>query len=246
MNKLFVVGIGPGEPSQLTLQAKASMEQSDLLCGYGIYLDLVRSQYPDKEYYSTPMGQEIQRCRFALSQAAAGKTVSLLCSGDPGVYAMAGPVLELWQGFPGVDIEIVPGITAALSGAALAGAPLMNDFCVLSLSDLLTPWETIERRLKAAAGGDFVVCIYNPGSRHRQNHLRRACRILMQAGKAPETVCAWVRNIGRPGTAYGLCTLAELEIITVDMFTTVYVGNSQTIACGGKMVTLRGYREGRA
>ena len=179
MNKLFLVGIGPGSADGMTQAAKAALEQSEVLCGYTVYLDLVRQQYPDKETYTTPMTRELERCRWAIDRAAEGKTVAMLCSGDAGVYGMAGPVLELAEG-KDIEIEVVPGVTAALSGAAILGAPLMHDFCVISLSDLLTPWEVIERRLRCAAAGDFSIALYNPRSKKRPDHLRRACEILSE------------------------------------------------------------------
>lgn len=240
MNKLFLVGIGPGSADGMTQAAKAALEQSEVLCGYTVYLDLVRQQYPDKETYTTPMTRELERCRWAIDRAAEGKTVAMLCSGDAGVYGMAGPVLELAEG-KAIEIEVVPGVTAALSGAAILGAPLMHDFCVISLSDLLTPWEVIERRLRCAAAGDFSIALYNPRSKKRPDHLRRACEILLE-GKSPDTVCGWVKNIGRPGQCHGLATLKELGSLELDMFTTVFIGASTTKNVDGRMVTPRGYR----
>ena len=178
MSKVYVVGIGPGGPEQITPQARAAMDRAEVLCGYTVYLELVKGLYPDKEIYTTPMRQELERCRWALETAQSGRTVALLCSGDPGVYGMAGPLLELAQSFPEVEVEIVPGVTAALSGGALLGAPLGHDFCVVSLSDLLTSWEVIERRLECAAQGDFALCLYNPASKKRADYLKRACDIL--------------------------------------------------------------------
>lgn len=240
MNKLFLVGIGPGSADGMTQAAKAALEQSEVLCGYTVYLDLVRQQYPDKETYTTPMTRELERCRWAIDRAAEGKTVAMLCSGDAGVYGMAGPVLELAEG-KDIEIEVVPGVTAALSGAAILGAPLMHDFCVISLSDLLTPWEVIERRLRCAAAGDFAIALYNPRSNKRPDHLRRACEILLEE-KSPDTVCGWVKNIGRPGQCHGLATLKELGSLELDMFTTVFIGASTTKNMDGRMVTPRGYR----
>lgn len=240
MNKLFLVGIGPGSADGMTQAAKAALEQSEVLCGYTVYLDLVRQQYPDKETYTTPMTRELERCRWAIDRAAEGKTVAMLCSGDAGVYGMAGPVLELAEG-KDIEIEVVPGVTAALSGAAILGAPLMHDFCVISLSDLLTPWEVIERRLRCAAAGDFSIALYNPRSKKRPDHLRRACEILLEE-KSPDTVCGWVKNIGRPGQCYGLATLKDLGSLELDMFTTVFIGASSTRNVNGRMVTPRGYR----
>ena len=160
MSKLFLVGLGPGSREQMTLQALEALEASDVLVGYTVYIDLVKEWFPDKETYTTPMTQELERCRWALEAARQGKTVSMLCSGDAGVYGMAGPVLELSAEFPEVEIVVVPGATAALSGAAVLGAPLMHDFCVISLSDLLTPWATIEKRLRCAGEGDFSCLLY--------------------------------------------------------------------------------------
>ena len=241
MNKLFLVGIGPGNAAGMTEAAEAALEQSEVLCGYTVYLELVKAQFPDKETYTTPMTRELERCQWAVDRAAEGKTVAMLCSGDAGVYGMAGPVLELAEG-RNVEIEVVPGVTAALSGAAILGAPLMHDFCVISLSDLLTPWETIARRLRCAAAGDFSIALYNPRSKKRPEHLRRACEILLEE-KSPNTVCGWVRNIGRTGQCHGLTTLGELGSLELDMFTTVFIGASTTKNVDGYMVTPRGYRK---
>ncbi len=242
MGELYLVGIGPGEAEHLTAAARTALERAEILCGYTVYVDLMRPLFPGKETFTTPMTREIERCRWALETAARGKSVALLCSGDAGVYGMAGPVLELAEVFPGVEIEIIPGVTAALSGAALLGAPLMNDFCVISLSDWLTPWETIARRLRCAAEGDFSICLYNPASRTRREHLMRACDILLEC-RPPETVCGWVRNIGREGQTRKLLTLAELRTEEVDMFTTVFIGCGATRRIGDAMVTLRGYED---
>ena len=240
MSKLFVVGLGPGEASQLTGAAWAALEQADLLCGYTTYIQLARAVCPDTPTLSTPMTKEIERCRMALDAASEGKTVAMVCSGDAGVYGMAGPILQLAPEYLGVDIEVIPGVTAALSGAAVLGAPLANDFCVISLSDLLTPWQVIERRLDAAAKGDFSICLYNPASRRRTGHLRRACDILLGT-RRPDTVCGWVKNIGREGQQSRVLTLAQLREETLDMFTTVFIGADATQVIDGRMVTPRGY-----
>lgn len=242
MNNVFVVGLGPGGEAYLTGQARAALASAEVLCGYTVYVDLVKPLFPDKETFTTPMRKELDRCRWALETASQGRSVALVCSGDAGVYGMAAPLLELAPEFPNVEIEIVPGVTAALSGAATLGAPIGHDFCVVSLSDLLTPWEVIEKRLQCAAAGDFALCLYNPSSHKRANYLRRACDILLAAGKDPETVCGWVRNIGREGETSHLCTLAELRDEQVDMFTTVFVGSSTTRQIADRMVTPRGYR----
>ena len=240
MKQLYVIGMGPGGADQLTPQARYALEASQVLCGYTTYLDLAREFQEGREILSTPMTQELERCRLALERAAEGKTTAMICSGDAGVYGMAGPILQMAEDFPEVEIEVIPGVTAALAGAAVLGAPLMHDFAVISLSDLLTPWEKIEKRLTAAAQADFVICLYNPSSRSRADYLARACDILLRDND-PETVCGTVRNIGREGEEGKLLTLAQLRDTQVDMFTTVFIGNSQTKVLGGKMVTPRGY-----
>lgn len=244
MSKVYLVGIGPGGPEHMTAQARAAMERSDVLCGYTVYVDLVKALFPGKETYTTPMTRELERCRWALETARQGRTVAMLCSGDAGVYGMAGPLLQLAEGKADVEIEVVPGVTAALSGAAVLGAPLMHDFCVISLSDLLTPWEQIENRLRCAAQGDFSICLYNPASKKRPRHLRRACDILLEY-KSPDTVCGWVRNIGRAEQSRKILKLAALREEELDMFTTVFIGSSTTREIGGSMVTPRGYEVGR-
>ena len=242
MSKMvYVVGLGPGDPQFLTAQAQSALTEAEVLCGYTVYLDLIRPYYPGKTYYSTGMTKEIDRCRWALETAQSGKTVALVCSGDAGVYGMASPLLELAAEFPDVAVEIVPGLTAALSGGAVLGAPLAHDFCVISLSDRLTPWPMIEKRLSAAALGDFCLALYNPSSKGRPDYLARAVRILLAGGKAPGTVCGLVRNIGREGQSHQILTLAELEATPVDMFTTVFIGNAATRELQGRMVTPRGY-----
>lgn len=240
---LYVVGLGPGDATMLTGQAKAALEAADVLCGYTVYVELVHPLYPDKEIYTTPMRGEVDRCRWALETATGGKHVALVCSGDAGVYGMASPVLELAKDYPEVPVEVVPGVTAALSGAAVLGAPLGHDFCVISLSDLLTPWDVIEKRLQCAAMGDFSLCLYNPASHRRKDHLQRAVDILLAAGKAGETPCATVRNIARPGQEAKLYTLETLRDAPVDMFTTVFVGSSTTRQQGSWLITPRGYRQ---
>ncbi len=240
---LYVVGLGPGDASMLTGQARAALAASDVLCGYTVYVELVKPLFPEKETYTTAMRGEMERCRWALETAAAGKNVALVCSGDAGVYGMASPVLELAKEYPDVRIEVVPGVTAALSGAAVLGAPLGHDFCVISLSDLLTPWSLIEKRLQCAAAGDFALCLYNPASHRRRDHLQRAVEILLAAGKAENTPCATVRNIARPGQQVQFYTLEELRGAPVDMFTTVFVGSSSTLQQDSWMITPRGYRK---
>lgn len=241
MNKIYVVGIGPGTARFMTDQARQALGEAEVLCGYTVYVELVAPLFPGKETYTTPMTKELDRCRWALQTAALGKTVALVCSGDAGVYGMAAPLLQLAPDYPDVEVEVVAGVTAALSGAAVLGAPLGHDFCVISLSDLLTPWAVIEKRLQCAARGDFAICLYNPSSRKRADYLQKACDILLASGKAPETVCGWVRNIGREGQEKQLLTLGELRDVQLDMFTTVFIGSAGTRNIQGNMVTARGY-----
>ncbi len=229
--KIFIVGIGPGSYEKMTLEAVHALEASDEIIGYTVYTDLLKPHFPGKVFESTPMKQEIERCRLCFERALSGRTVSLVCSGDPGVYGMASPMFQLRKEnseYSTVELCVIPGVTAATSGSAVLGAPLNHDFCVISLSDLLTPWETIEKRLVAAVQGDFALAIYNPSSRKRSDYLAKACRIMIEAGADRDRACGFVRNIGRDGTEVCVCTLSELAEKEVDMFTTVFVGNSRS------------------
>lgn len=238
--KLYIVGFGCGSREGMTIEAEKAIGRSDLIVGYTVYTELLREFFPEKEFYSTAMRQEKQRVEYALEQAESGRTVSLICSGDSAVYGMAGLAFALSEKYPNTEIEPVAGVTAALSGGAILGAPLTHDFAVISLSDLLTPIEKIFRRLKCAAEGDFTIALYNPSSKKRADYLEKACKILLEY-KSPETVCGYVKNIGRKGQESRVLTLKELEKTQVDMFTTVFIGNSETRNIGGKMVTPRGY-----
>lgn len=240
--KIYVTGLGPGAADQMTLKARKVLEKCPVIIGYTIYIDLIRDEYPDKIFLSTPMRKEADRCRMAFEEAAKGQDVAMVCSGDAGIYGMAGLICEIGRDYPQIGIEIVPGITAASGGAAVLGAPLMHDFAVISLSDLLTPWEKIAQRLQAAAEADFVICLYNPSSRKRADYLERACRMILEY-RAPETVCGIVRNIGREGESYEILSLERLKDTPVDMFTTVFIGNSNTMELNGRMVTPRGYKD---
>lgn len=241
MHLIHIVGMGPGAEAQMTLQALTALEESDTIIGYSAYLKLLDERFLDKELLSTPMKREVERCRLCFERALAGRRVALICSGDAGVYGMASLMYELLPEYRGCELIVVPGVTAALSGAALLGAPLNHDFCVISLSDLLTPWEQIERRLQAAVAGDFAIAIYNPSSHQRPDYLRRACNIMLSAGAAEERACGLVENIGREGTRTQVCSLDRLKECEVNMFTTVFIGNSQTRILDGKLVTPRGY-----
>lgn len=238
--KLYIVGFGCGSREGMTIEAEKAIGCSNLVVGYTVYTELLREYFPEKEFYSTGMRQEKQRVEYALEQAESGKTVSLICSGDSAVYGMAGLAFELSEKYPNTEIEPVAGVTAALSGGAILGAPLTHDFAVISLSDLLTPIEKIYKRLRCAAEGDFTIALYNPSSKKRADYLERACKILLEF-KAPNTVCGYVKNIGRQGQESRVLTLRELEKTQVDMFTTVFIGNSETKSIGGKMVMPRGY-----
>ena len=242
MSKVYAVGIGPGGEEFFTQEAKAALERADVIAGYTVYVDLVRDMFPGKEFFTTPMKQEIERCRWAIETACTGKTVAVVCSGDAGVYGMAGLMIELADQYDDVEIEVVAGVTAANSGAAVLGAPLGHDFCLISLSDLLTPWELIEKRLHCAAEADFAICLYNPRSKKRADYLQKACNIMMEH-KNPDTICGWVKNIGREGQEYNIVKLSELENEPVDMFTTVFIGSATTKVIAGRMVTSRGYEK---
>lgn len=242
MTKVYAVGLGPGGKEMMTEEAICAIEKSDVICGYTVYVDLITSMFPEKETFTTPMKKEIDRCKWALETAQSGKTVAMVCSGDSGVYGMAGLLLQLLHSYKDVEVEVVPGITAAISGAAVLGAPVGHDFCVISLSDLLTPWDLIVKRLELAAEGDFITCLYNPRSKKRIEHLTTACNIMLKH-RSGDTVCGWVKNIGREGEEYRICTLKELDNEPIDMFTTVFIGSSQTKLVDGKMVTPRGYEK---
>ena len=178
--KIYVVGIGPGREEYMTHEASRVLDGSDTIIGYKVYIDLVRDRYSDKELLTTGMRDEVRRCELCIEKAAEGKTVSLICSGDAGVYGMASLMLSVAKDNPKIGVEVVPGVTAALSGSALLGAPVGHDFCVISLSDLLTPRELIEKRLRCAAEADFVIVIYNPSSKGRPDHLKRALDIIRE------------------------------------------------------------------
>lgn len=240
MAKLYVVGIGPGSHEDMTIRADRALNSSDVIVGYTVYVDLIKQYYPDKKFLTTAMRGEVERCRLALSEAQKGQNVSVVCSGDSVVYGMAGLLHELLSEYENVELQVIPGVTAALSGGAVLGAVLTHDFVVVSLSDLLTDFELIKERCRCAAKGDFAMAIYNPSSKKRSDYLRQICEILLEY-KDEKTVCGWVKNIGRRGQEYVLTTLAELKDMEVDMFTTVFVGNSQTKNIDGKMVTPRGY-----
>lgn len=241
MGKIYVVGIGPGCSRMMTEQAKEALRGCDVIVGYRTYVDLVREEFSGKIFYESAMRQETERCLKCIEFALEGKTVALICSGDAGIYGMASPLLEMADREGFADVEIIPGITAASSGAALLGAPIGHDVCLISLSDLLTDWAVIEKRLICAAEGDFCIVLYNPASKNRKDHLSKACRILLTR-LPPDTPCGYVRKIGREGTQKGTCTLEELKTVEADMFTTVFIGSSRTKIAGDWLITPRGFR----
>jgi cobalt-precorrin 5A hydrolase/precorrin-3B C17-methyltransferase len=247
--RLFVIGIGPGAPQWRSPEVDRAVAQATDLVGYGLYLDLLGTAAAGKQRHQSDLGKEIDRARMALDLAAQGKTVALVCSGDAGIYALATLVFELidhedrpdWRR---IDLSVLPGISALQAAAARAGAPVNHDFCTISLSDLLTPWPTIERRLEAAARGDFVVCFYNPVSQRRRDQLSRARDILL-TGRGPDTPVVLARNLGRDGETVEIIRLADLGPDRADMLTMIVVGNSETrrLGLGDKayVYTPRGY-----
>lgn len=240
LSKVYVIGIGPGAYEQMTVGALKALEECEIIVGYTVYVELIKEHFPKKEYKTTPMRQETERCRLAFEEAEKGKITAMVCGGDAGIYGMAGLMHEIGEAYPEIEIEVIAGVTAALAGAAVLGAPLGHDCCLISLSDLLTPWESIEKRLLAAAEADFVIALYNPSSKKRSDYLKRACELLLLY-KSEKTVCAVVKNIARTQEEMHILTLHELKEAKVDMFSTVYVGNKDTRIIREKMITPRGY-----
>ena len=228
LNKVYVIGMGPGAYEQMTVAAVEALKGCDVIVGYTVYVDLMKKYFPEKEFMTTPMR----------------KVTAMVCSGDSGIYGMAGLMYEIGEEYPEVEIEVLPGVTAAMGGAAVLGAPLGHDCCLISLSDLLTPWELIEKRLRAAAQADFLIALYNPSSKKRKDYLARACDILLEY-KEESIICGIVRNIAREEESMNILTLKELRNTEVDMFSTVYIGNKMTKIIKDKMVTPRGYRYDR-
>ena len=244
MNKVYVIGMGPGAYEQMTVKAVRTLEKCDVIVGYTVYIELLKEYFPDKRYLTTSMRQEAARCRMAFEEAAKGAVTAMVCSGDAGIYGMAGLMYEIGEEYPEVAIEVIPGVTAALGGSAVLGAAVGHDVSLISLSDLLTPWELIERRLRAAAQADFLIALYNPSSKKRKDYLARACDILLEY-KEESIICGIVRNIAREEESMNILTLKELRNTEVDMFSTVYIGNKMTKIIKDKMVTPRGYRYDR-
>ena len=244
--KIHLIGLGPGDRALLTPAAVDALERCDVVVGYDGYIEQVRDLVEGKQVFSMPLGKEMERAAKAAELADAGKTVAVISSGDIGVYGMAGPVFEhlAAKGWDGEhpQVEVVPAVSAAQAAASVLGAPLMQDFCAISLSDLMTPWETIRKRLEAAAYGDFVIALYNPRSMRRHKQIVEA-RDIVLGHRSEETPVGIVRNACRPDEHATLTTLGELEehFESVDMFTTLIIGNSTTYIHCGRMVTPRGY-----
>jgi len=240
--RLHVVGFGPGGKEHMTFKAAETIQNADIVTGYTTYVDLMRPIFPDKEFKATGMMQEVDRCRMAIEDAMSGKDVAMISSGDSGIYGMAGIIYQLVDEM-GADIEVdtVPGMTAASTAASVLGAPLMHDLAIISLSDWLTPIDLIMKRVDCAGIGDMIVCLYNPKSKSRTTYLNDAREILLKHRK-PETPVGIVRNAGREDETSQITTLGDLDKADVDMFCIVIIGNSQTYVSNGRMITPRGYR----
>lgn len=234
-----MVGVGPGNRELLTPQALSALQFSQVIIGYKTYLDLISDLLTEKEVVSSGMRSEVKRAEKAVELALEGKVVAVVSSGDPGIYGMAGIVLETAPTF--LEVEVIPGITAANAAAAAIGSPLMNDFALISLSDLMTPWEKIAKRLEAAGIGDYVVVLYNPKSNSRQIQIKKARDVLLQY-KNPSTPVGIVRSAKRGKETSVLTTLEDMLLENIDMLSVVVVGNSETFVKGNRMITPRGYK----
>ena len=239
MAKIYVVGIGPGKKGDMTFRAYDALEKSDVIIGYKTYIDLIKEYFPEKELISSPMKKEVDRCREVVEIAESGKTISLISSGDAGIYGMAGIMLEIVP--ENIETEIIPGVTASNAAAATAGAPLMHDFATISLSDLLTDWDLIKKRVDLASQGDFVISLYNPKSKGRTTQIEDAAEIMLKY-KSPETPVAIVRNAGREDERVTAATLGTMLEHEIDMLTVIIIGNSKTFMRNGKIITPRGYK----
>ncbi len=234
---IYAVGIGPGSREGITYEARSAIEKSDVVVGYKTYIDLIKDLVKDKEIVSNGMKQEVDRVKKAVEISKTGKMVAVISSGDAGVYGMAGLVLELAEG---EEVQVVSGVTASTAAAAVLGAPLMHDFCHISLSDLLTPLNLIYKRIALASEGDFVICIYNPRSKGRPDYLKKSFEI-MKKYKAGSTPVGVVKNAGRENQQVQVCTMDTIDYEFVDMLSIVIVGNSSTYIKNNKIITRRGY-----
>ncbi len=237
MGKLYVIGIGPGGLEHMTLKAKQAIEESNIVVGYNKYIDMIKPLVEDKELFSTGMRGEEARCRKALELSKENNTVALISTGDSGIYGMAGLILQMQEG---ESVEIIPGVTASSAAGSVIGAPLMHDNCNISLSDLMTPYDLIKKRVRNAADADMIISLYNPRSKGRPHYLREAIEIIKEYREL-NTPVAVVRHALRDGQEYKLFTLENFDEEVVDMFSIVIVGNSQSFIKNGKFITPRGY-----
>lgn len=246
MSKVFVVGIGPGGLDEMTPRARQAIESVEVVAGYNTYIKLIENILSGKKIIGRAMMQEVERCQLAIDEALSGHTVAVVSSGDAGVYGMAGLVLEMILDLPKdkrPQFEIIAGVSAVNAAAAILGAPLMNDFAIISLSDLMTPFELIKRRVSSAAQGDFVIALYNPKSKRRINQLTEVQNILLQF-RNKNTPVGIVTNAGRSGETKVISTLENFTQEEVNMFSLVIIGNSQTFVKEDFMITPRGYERG--
>ena len=237
MGKLYVIGIGPGGLEHMTLRAKEAIEESNIIVGYNKYIDMINPLVEDKELFSTGMRGEESRCRKALELSKENNIVALISTGDSGIYGMAGLILQMQEG---ESVEIIPGVTASSAAGSVIGAPLMHDNCNISLSDLMTPYDLIKKRVRNAADADMIISLYNPRSKGRPHYLREAIEIIKEYRKL-STPVAVVRHALRDGQEYKLFTLENFDEEVVDMFSIVIIGNSQSFIKEGKFITPRGY-----
>lgn len=238
---IYVIGIGPGCRDLMTQEAISAMEDAEVIVGYKTYIKLVEDFVKDKEVVQNGMRKEVDRCQDAIDIAKTGKKVAVISSGDAGIYGMAGLILELiTKQELDIPVKVVPGVTASIGAAAVLGAPIMHDFCHISLSDLLTPWEVIEKRLRLAAEADFVICLYNPRSKGRSEHLANAFKIMGEF-KDGSTPVGIVKDVGREDQEKFICTFDTMDFERVDMTTMVIIGNKSTYIHDDLMITPRGY-----
>ncbi|MCL2032475.1 MAG: precorrin-3B C(17)-methyltransferase [Methanomassiliicoccaceae archaeon] len=239
--KLYVVGFGPGNKEDMTLRAVSAVENADLVIGYTTYTDILKEYFPDKTYKTTGMMKEVERCRIAIEEADKGLTVAMVSSGDSGIYGMAGIIYQMADEIGSdIEIETVPGVTAASSAASILGAPLMHDLAIISLSDLMTPLDLIMKRIDRASDGDMIIALYNPKSKKRTDHLQKAVEII-SGYRSSKTPVGIVRNAGRKDESKKITKLGAIDYDEIDMFCIVIIGNSQTYISKGRMITPRGY-----
>ncbi|MBP6063740.1 MAG: precorrin-3B C(17)-methyltransferase [Fusobacteriaceae bacterium] len=241
IKKIYIVGIGPGNLDDMSKRAYDTLKNSDVIIGYSVYIDLIKDEFKDKEIISSGMKKEIERCKECVEIYKQGKSVALISSGDSGIYGMAGPMLEILSS-ENIPVEVIPGITSSIAGAALAGAPIMHDSATISLSDLMTDWDVIEKRIHCCSDSDLIISIYNPKSKGRDWQIKKAQEIMLKY-KKHDTPVAILKNIGRIGESYTASTLKDFLDLDIDMFTMLIIGNSKTyVDSQGKMITPRGYK----